>query len=240
MPIDPAFALIHSPLVGPVTWEPVAQRLAGSGRSVIVPSLSDSPDAELPFWRQHAFSASAALSRIPAHQPIIYVAHSGAGALLPSIRTAASNPVAGYIFVDAGLPEAHASRLDMMRREDSQWAASFHQTLLDGAAFPSWNTDELRGLIPDDHLRLALVSSIQPRKLDFFTEPIDVFEGWPDAQCGYIRFSASYNKPAEEARSRGWPVIDLPSGHFHMLVDPQVVTGAILKIVDSWSPLTNQ
>jgi hypothetical protein len=50
----PAFVLIHSPLVGPFTWSPLADQLRKRRFDVIVPTLSDGGNAKLPYWKQHA------------------------------------------------------------------------------------------------------------------------------------------------------------------------------------------
>src|SRR6266498_423195 len=119
---DNVFVLIHSPLVGPLTWSLVADEMRRRDIDVIVPTPVDSPDSEEPFWKQHAESVSQALANVPKDTFLTLVAHSGAGPLLPVIKEALSNPVNAYIFVDAGLPQAGASRLDLMQSEDSDWA----------------------------------------------------------------------------------------------------------------------
>ena len=50
------YVLIHSPLVGPLTWKLVADQMRQRNREVIVPTLVDSPDSEEPYWKQHAES----------------------------------------------------------------------------------------------------------------------------------------------------------------------------------------
>jgi hypothetical protein len=80
-----------------------------------------------------------------------------------------------------------------------------------------------------------MVAELQPRGLDFFTEPIPVFDGWPDAPCIYIQCSAAYEQPAGQARKAGWLTYTLEAGHFHMLVDPAAVTDSILEALDSLS-----
>lgn len=230
-PTDAVYALIHSPLVGPVTWQPVASEIRRRGGQAIIPALADLPDSPLPFWAQHADSAAQQLSAIPPHQPVIYVSHSGAGALLPAIRSRMSNPAAGYVFVDSGLPRSGATRLEVMQDEAPERAADFRRALRQGAVFPTWGDADLRGLISDDGLRAALVSSIRPRGLAFFDEPIPVSADWPDAPCACIQFSPSYDYAAEQARLRGWPVVTIPAGHFHMLNDAAAVTDAILDVL---------
>lgn len=225
------FVLIHSPLVGPLTWSLVADEIRQRGLDALVPELEDSPDSREPFWKQHARSVSRALSYIPQDIPLTLVAHSGAGPLLPAIRQSLANPVHAHVFVDAGIPRDNASRLDLMKSEDSEWAIEFQEELARGERFPTWSFDDLQEVIPDASLRRQMVAELRPRGLDFFTESIPVFDGWPDAPCIYIQFSAPYEKPAAQARQAGWEVVELEAGHFHMLVDAKTVTGLIIDSV---------
>jgi hypothetical protein len=223
------FVLIHSPLVGPLTWSLVARALLQRGLETLVPNLEDSPDSKEPFWRQHAASVSQALAQISKETSLTLVAHSGAGPLLPAIRQLIPNSVNAYVFVDAGIPRNDASRLDLMKSEDPEWANDFQKDLERGEHFPTWSFDDLQEVIPDESLREQMVAELRPRGLDFFTEPIPVFAGWPDAPCAYIQFSPAYERPAAQARQAGWQVDALEVGHFHMLVDPSRVTDMIIR-----------
>ena len=226
------YVLIHSPLVGPLTWKLVAEEMRQRDMDVVVPTLVDSPDLGKPYWKQHAESVSQALAQIPKDGPFTLVAHSGTGPLLPAIRAALPNPVNAYVFVDAGLPGAEATRLDLMNSEDSDWARQFQEYLESGGSFPNWSFDDLQEIIPDNKLRAQMVAEIHPRTLEFFTEPIPVFAGWPDAPCIYILFSEPYKSAAVQARASGWPTYEIEAGHFHMLVDAEAVTDMIVKSVD--------
>jgi pimeloyl-ACP methyl ester carboxylesterase len=225
---DTLYVLIHSPLVGGLTWGLVAGEIKQRGLKGIVPVLTDTPDSKEPFWKQHAESVQRALAHIPGSQSITLVGHSGAGPLLPAIHQTLPNLVDAYIFVDASVPRDSATRLDLMKSEDPEWAAQFQEELEQGGRFPNWSSDELREIIPDESLREQLVAEIRPRGLSFFTEPIPVFDGWPDAPCLYVRFSAPYKDPAAQARQVGWRTYELEAGHFHMLVDPATVTDMIV------------
>ncbi len=229
------FVLIHSPLVGPLTWGRVANEMRQRGLSVLVPSLEDVPDSNEPFWKQHAESVSRAIAHISRETSLTLVAHSGAGPLLSVIRQSIANPANAYVFVDAGIPRDGASRLDLMKWEDPEWAEGFQQELARGERFPAWSFDDLQVVIPDASLRRQMVTELRPRGLDFFTEPIPVFVGWPDARCIYIQFSSAYEKPAAQARQLGWQVHELEAGHFHMLVDPVVVTVTIIEALSKSS-----
>jgi hypothetical protein len=226
------YVLIHSPLVGPLTWSLVAGQMRRKGRDAVVPVLYDSPDPEKPFWRQHAESVSQALAKISHDTLITLVAHSGAGPLLPVIRETLVHPVRAYVFVDAGIPWDGATRLDLMRSEDPEWAKAFQEYLEGGRRFPNWSAAELRETIPDKTVRQKMVTELRPRALSFFTEPLPVFEGWPDAHCLYILFSKPYERVAIQAQKLGWPTYLIEAGHFHMLVDPKTVTDLILKAVN--------
>jgi hypothetical protein len=225
------FVLIHSPLVGPITWSPVAARLQERGVETRVPALSEAGDPAAPYWQRHAQSIADWLRQTAPAAPILLTAHSGAGPLLPAIRAAAGlDTVCAYLFVDAGVPVNGRSRLDLMAAEAPEWAETFRRFLESGGRFPEWTEAQLREVVSDDSLRRQLLAELHPRGLDFFAEPIPVFPGWPDAPCGYIRFSQAYHQPWAEAQKNGWPTLEQEAGHFHMLVDPDAVAGMLLEI----------
>jgi hypothetical protein len=224
--------LVHSPLVGPLTWNLVAQEMRSRGQDVLVPMLEELPESMDPFWKQHAESVSRSLADLPGRTHLTLVAHSGAGPLLPAIRQLMPNPVHAYVFVDAGIPRPELSRLELMKFEDSEWAATFETELKQGAAFPNWSLEDLKEVLPDESIRRQMVAELQPRGLGFFNEPIPVFDDWPDAPCIYIQFSQAYDQPAALAMEKGWIVEQLKVGHFHMLVDPSSVADRIINSLD--------
>ena len=221
------FALIHSPLVGPYTWALVADELRRTGIGAAVPVLAEVDVAHPPFWQQHAEAAAQMVKLIPPDRPPILVGHSGAGMLLPVIRQTLSRPVAGYIFVDAGLPKDGMSRLDLF--ESAEEAEQFRQAAKDGL-LPTWSDEDLREVIPNDEVRRRFVAELRPLPLVAYEEPLPVFTGWPDAPCGYLQFSSVYDQPARDAQGRGWPYTRIDGGHFHMLVDPSAVASALVNL----------
>ena len=229
------YALIHSPLVGPLTWGLVQAEMERRGLQAITPALLDHPDTGLPYWRQYADSLANSLKQVSSDRKIVLVAHSGAGPLLPVTRQSISHSIAAYVFVDAGIPLADTSRLDLMRQQDPEWAEQFHQELLQGGRFPTWSEQDLLKEIPDGELRRKMVMEVNPRSLSFFIEPIPVFSTWPDAPCAYIKFSSSYDWDFNQAKQAGWFVSELNAGHFHMLVDPARVADMIVDAVQNIS-----
>jgi hypothetical protein len=227
------YVLIHSPLVGPYTWEAVAREMKQRGLNVITPALFDQSDTGLPTWKQHAECVAQSLAPIPRTHSLVLVGHSGAGPILPVIRHALDHPVSAYVFIDAGLPSNKWTRLDLMKSEDPEWAREFEQALLHGQRYPTWGEADLREVIPDENARRKLAVEINPRALPFFTETIPVFDGWPDAPCAYIKFSAPYERVAQRAHQAGWLVREVSADHFHMLVNPAAVTDMIVEAVQA-------
>lgn len=225
------YTLIHSPLVGPLTWQLVHQALEQRGLEVVVPSLRDQPHTDRPFWQQHIESLAQSLASVSQGRPLALVAHSGAGPLLPAIGQTVGHLIAAYVFVDAGIPRHDHSRIDLMRLQDQPWTQQFYQVLQQGEQFPTWQEEDLREVIPDDELRQQMVTEINPRSLPFFTEPIPVFAHWPDAPCAYIKFSAPYEWDFRQAKEAGWLVREVKAGHFHMLVDPAFVADMLVEVV---------
>src|SRR5207248_4809386 len=115
--MDLAYLLVHSPLVGPFTWSPVADALRDRGLEAIVPVLADSEASPVPYWQQHAESVARPVAEVSEARPLVFVGHSGAGQLLPAIRQVLRRPAAAYVFVDAGLPEDGRSRLAQLVEE---------------------------------------------------------------------------------------------------------------------------
>jgi hypothetical protein len=218
------FALIHSPLVGPFSWQPAAAALRARGHTALVPAVHDAP-GHGPYWRQHAQSAADALSALPDGVPLVLVAHSGAGALLPALSQALGAPPAAYIYVDAVLPSGGGSRLEGFGPPDEM--ARFRAYLEGGGRFPAWTDADLAAEIPDAQTRARLLAEVRPRGLDYWTEPIPRVSGWPDAPGAYLRFTPTYAPDAERARLLGWPVRHLPGGHFQALTAPERVAAAI-------------
>jgi hypothetical protein len=233
--VDSAFVLMHSLLLGPLTWTPVAERLAALGAVTAVPSLVEVADVDdPPFWPRVAAKVDDAVSDVPPYQPILLIAHSNAGLFVPVVAHTLRRPVAGCLFVDAALPwrtgstpAAPPERLDYLRTR-----------VIDGR-LPQWTTwwdeNQVELLFPDQQTRRA-VSAEQPRlPLSYYEQQIPAPAGWDQRPCGYLLFGPPYDRMAQEARERGWDVDEVPGGHLHQLVDPDAVTARIVAITEPWS-----
>jgi len=232
-----AVVLAHSPLTGPVAWGGLPEALRDRGHVVLVLDVRD--DDYPPYATRYVARAALQLRAADIAEPVVLVAHSGAGYLLPSLgaaRRADRGRISGYVFLDAGLPAARgATRLSLLRAEDEDLATELEASLRAGERFPTWTEHDLRSLVPNDTTRAALVASLRPRGLDFFTEELPYPGDWPDAPCGYVQLTAPYDVAARLAAARGWPVLrpSLPGGHFAACVDPTGVTDALDELLRS-------
>ncbi len=227
----PLFVLVHSPLVGPLTWMPVADHLHAQGQQVIVPNIVQGETQPAIYWEQHAQAVQQALRPVPEEQPLVLVGHSGAGPLLPAISMLAGHPISAHLFVDASLPHAGLSRLAEMEQTVPELGQELRVDLQAGGRYPTWSDADLRELIPDERLRSGLLAEMRPRGLDFFSELLPMVEEWPDAPCGYLQLSEAYAWQSQQARLRNWPCWEIDAGHFHMLVEPARVADLLIEML---------
>jgi len=216
--------LIHSPFLGPATWQPTARVLEGNGRRVRVPDLSAVARSAPPYWPE----GRDAIVRTAADDPVVLVPHSNAGLFVPAVIEALGDQVRGVAFIDAALPGGgHHSTSEFLHR----------LATVDGLLPPWtswWDEADVAALFSDATVR-ALVEAEQPRMpLAYYDHLPPAPVGWSVPPCGYIWFGAPYDKGAEQAAGYGWPTAHLPGGHLHMLIDPDAVAAAELKMAGAW------
>jgi hypothetical protein len=228
--LSTSLVLVHSPLVGPDSWEAVAASLSRRGETVVVADLTHVVRRGPPYWR-HEVEAIAATITAPA----ILVGHSRAGPLLP-FAARLTRGVKGFVFVDARLPEPGSSWL---ATAPAEFAEQLRGMSRDGWLPPWsdwWGADELARLLPDPTVRARFVRGCPQLPLALFEEVFPELPGWPDTPCGYLRLSEEYREPCDEARRLGWPVIELASHHLGLITDPEAVTDAIVALVGQLLP----
>lgn len=212
-----SITLVHSPLLGPVSWEPVANRLSALGHEVAVPDLRGLTTADQ-------------IEAAAAEPTAVLAGHSGAGPLLPAIASL-MGAVEVVVFVDAALPHAGRSRLAALPPEFADCVRSMAR---DGVLPPwtEWFGDEvMRGLVPDEDARARLVGDTPRVQIALFEEPMPVVPHPPASTCSYLQTSAAYDSDAETAAGRGWTVRSVDGTHLSLYTDPNRVTPAILDLV---------
>jgi hypothetical protein len=141
--------LVHSPLVGPDSWDLIAPALAEPGREVTIPDLSSTIAAGPPWCsRQAELIAHAAAGR-----PAVLVGHSRAGPILAA-EGAMITQVRGYLFVDARLPFPGQTWMDTGPPE---LAAQLREMAGPDGWLPPWphwwDEEALARLLPDPVIR---------------------------------------------------------------------------------------
>lgn len=226
---DASLVLVHSPLVGPSTWGPVARALEERGRRVVVPSLSDAGASGSPTWRTFAEVLVSALAKDD--DPLVLVAHSGAGPFIPVVGDEIDRDVRGYAFVDATIPARQGRTpvvppafLDFLARRAEEGRLPRWSRW--------WDEEDIRAIVPDPDLLRRLDDEMPRLPLSYFEDAVPVPPGWPNAPCAFLRLSEGYEPEAVEAESRGWPTARLSGEHLHMVVAPEEVAGSLLDLLE--------
>jgi hypothetical protein len=227
---EPVFVLVHSPLVGPTSWSPVARELERRGRAAVVPSLLGVAEAPEPQWRHVPDAVRIATSHVD--QRVVLVGHSGAGLLLPVIADALASEVAALLFVDSQLPPP-SGRVPLARPGfvHELRAMATHGLL---APWSRWfGADAMRDLVPDESLRAELEAEMPRLPLSYFEATVPVPDDWANRHpCAYVLLSAKhYGHSAAEARAYGWPVIEIRGvQHLAIATDAIPVSQALVDL----------
>ncbi|MFA9431114.1 alpha/beta fold hydrolase [Egicoccus sp. AB-alg2] len=221
--METSVLLVHSPLVGPTTWDPVARVLAARGCEIRLPNLTGVAEAGPPRWRWFVDAAVSAAADLAA--PVVVAGHSGAGVLLPAIGAGLDDRLGGLVFVDAVVPPttgAHQSSDAMLRFLDGQSEAGRLRPWLDW-----WPDDVVADLLPDPADRAVLRQELPRVPRDFYDEPVPMPPDWSVDGCVYLRLSDAYDEELGEAQRRGWPCRALDSDHLGMFTNPEPVVDAV-------------
>ena len=226
----PLFVLIHSPLVGPSTWAPVADRLRAGGLKVTVPSLLAVGEGGPPYWPRVVAAVAASVAETGPGESLVLVTHSNAGLFVPVLIRDLNRLVSRVVFADATIPGP------------GTWEPVVDQDFLSflrGRVGPDrrlprwtewWDERAVAALFPDPATRRALTAE-QPRlPLAYYLDQVPVPSGWSERACAYLQFSDGYQEMADQAGALGWPVVRLPGEHLHQIVDPDGVAGALIEL----------
>ncbi|MGA7291406.1 MAG: alpha/beta hydrolase [Terriglobales bacterium] len=238
------FVLVHGAWQSIGTWDLLTPLLEKHGHRVITPVLSGlgtdqdrlSPDITL---RQHVEDVSRELSRLP--DQVILVGHSYAGMIISGVVETNPTQIQQLVFLDGFIPENGQSVLDMLPSGIGAHFRKVAQEQGDGWRLPGGEGQlDLWGLKPGEARDF-----VRARLCDFslrcFEEPLQlpanrkasvpaifvagVAEGYP-ARPFFEPF-------AGKARSSGWEVAELKSGHDCHVECPSEVANILLSAVPS-------
>jgi pimeloyl-ACP methyl ester carboxylesterase len=220
--------LVHSPLVGCGTWEPVAKELAGDGYAVAVPDLAGAVTAGPPYHLRLA----RLIAGCAAGEDVILIGHSRAGPLLATAGMMLGKSVLGYVFVDARLPSPGRS---WMQTVQPGLAARLREMADPRGWLPPWpqwwGEEELAALLPDPAARQHFAAGCPRLPMAMVEEVQPLAPGWPTAPSGYLQLSVAYEGDAARARELGWAVRRHLSHHLALLTDPGQVAHEIRQLI---------
>jgi pimeloyl-ACP methyl ester carboxylesterase len=220
--------LVHSPLVGCETWEPVAHDLAADGYAVAVPDLAGAIAAGPPYCPRQA----QVIVDSAAGQSVILIGHSRAGPLLATAGTMLGDRARGYVFVDARLPAPGRSWMETLVPD---LAARLRDMTGPQDRLPSWpqwwGDERLAVLLPDPAVRRRFATGCPRLPMAMLEEVHPAAPGWPNAPCGYLQLSEAYESEAARARELGWPVRQQLSHHLALLTEPGQIAGEVRKLI---------
>ncbi len=239
MPV-PWVVLVHSPLVGPLTWRGVAAELAAAGYRTVVADLTGVtnqpplPDRSrvAPTTGTYDAVAIAVADQVRAaagDDPTVLVAHSGAGAHLPAIATRLGTTTM-LVFVDAGLPRPGRSWVQDAPAELVEHLASLVDT---AGVLPPWHewfsADAIASALPDDAQRAAFEAEVPRLPWTYFSEPAPP-AGWP-GPIAYLLLSEGYRAEAEAARAAGARIAQRLTDHLAPATRPGEVATALRELL---------
>lgn len=229
----PLLILVHSPLVGPATWQPVADLLRGRFE-VDVPSLHGITAGPGPYARRIADEVA---RTAPDHDEIVLVGHSGAGAYLPAIADALADALSSRVraaaFIDAQLPRPGLSDFDASPPDFREALTA----MADDGMLPPWNLwfppELMTELIPQAEQREAFLAELHPIALAYFEEPIPDTVLPSETQCLYLQLSEGYQEQADRAEALGWPTTRLDADHLTVFTHPEPVADFLSEFMET-------
>lgn len=209
--------LLHSPLLGPAVWGPVARELSLRGYRVHVIQALPTPPRTVGEVMDHF------LSEVPRDREVILVPHSNAGLYVPTLVE--HREVVGAVFVDAGLPPSTGEA----PMAPPKMVAMLADKVDGDGLLPPWTTwweeADIAELFPNNEVRVG-VEREQPRlPLSYFSASLSTPPGWDTDLAGaYLAFGGTYGADLRRAEEHGWPVATMLGSHLHQLIDPVAVT----------------
>jgi pimeloyl-ACP methyl ester carboxylesterase len=225
---DHVLAFVHSPLVGPLTWQAVADRFASDGLRTAVPDLTGAMAGPAPYQPGLAQAVAGAVD--PLGVPAVLIGHSGAGPLLPGIAAALAVPVRALVYVDAGLPYPGQTWFE---RAPGELVAHLRGLASGDGWLPPWHEwfppGSLAELLPDPELRARFTEDLSRLPAAYFEERMPAAD-W-SGPGAYLLLSEAYRDDADQAAARGMPVAERPTHHLAMLTSPDLVASGMRDLL---------
>jgi hypothetical protein len=211
--------------LGPSVWAALLTTLRGHGHDVFAPDLRSELDAGAGSYERIGERIAGLVD-----EATVTVVHSGAGALVPSIYALVAWRQRRVVFLDALMPHPGRSWFDTIPRNA---ADGLRALAVEGLATP-WPTwlppGRLDQLLPDPHMRGALVAEAPQPPLAFLGAAAPRLDRWSEAvSCSYLQLSPAYDDEAGKAAQLGWPIERLQGHHLSMMTEPAMVAPLLIR-----------
>jgi hypothetical protein len=198
----------------------------------------DGHDAVAPDLRDEVCAGGETYGRVAARVSgfvggeTVVVAHSAAGALVPSIFEVAAAPIKRMVFMDALLPHPGRCWFETL---PNGMADKVRASAVDGYAvpWPEWLSDgTLRQLLPNDDLRQTLIAEAPKVPLAYLSATAPRLSRWSETLCcSYIQLSPGYAGETEAAARHNWPIERLAGHHLSMMTQPELISSVLVRLV---------
>jgi len=232
------YVLLHGAWHGGWCWTRVATQLRAAGHAVFTPTFTGVSD------RAHLLSPAVDLSThiedvvrlidAEAITDAVLVGHSYAGMVASGVAELRPEALRLRVHLDAFVPVDGEAAIDLL----PEGPAHHYREAAQGPGF-GWLIPprSLEVLGVTDRADLAwLTPRLTPHPWATYTEAIALGEaeaGVPGAYIECTDWIRVFRAQAERARSRGWPVHELPTGHEAMVTAPDALAVLLGEIADA-------
>jgi pimeloyl-ACP methyl ester carboxylesterase len=229
--------IVHGAWGGTWEWRDVANDLSARGHTVVTPSLAGLGNAAHRLDRSiglatHASDVADAVE-VAGLDDIVLAGHSYGGMVITAAASLLADRIRSLVYVDAFIPEDGERESDLLDPEMvSAILTGPAEEVGDGWLVPFPFPDDLEDLTSEAAERYR--SSMHP--LATFTDPVRVTDAVRALPSILVRCTDkepgtdAFERSAVTARERGWPIIDVHSGHDVQLLHPREIAQVLHDI----------
>jgi pimeloyl-ACP methyl ester carboxylesterase len=229
------FVLVHGAWHGGWCWDRVVPLLRSRGHEVHAPTLTGLSE------RAHLLSPSVGLDThvedivrlvdVLGLRDVVLVGHSYAGQIVTAVADRRADAIAKRVYLDAFVGEDGETAVSLQPETVAHhWSES--------AAGPGFGW-----LVPVRKLEVLGVTEqadidwlsprLTPHPWKTYTDPLRLTGAVDSVDAAFIEcvdWMRVFESQATRARGKGWPVLELPTGHEAMVTAPEALADMLLEL----------